>query len=500
MNSSDQAREMPLLRLLQRAEKAFAAGNHLDAERLYIEVLKSHPNHALALQRRARLSYLMGHHGGAAEFLRRSLASAPQQPEAWASVAELYRALGRPDLAREAYNNLTSLFPDIALGHTQTGIQDIFDGDPDKGLAGLRKGLELDPESGLAMLALARAGSLAVDDPAVALMEALFDKQTVPLQSRLEAGFARAEVALSAGDKAGYWDWLVKVNALQRASIDGGIVEVAALFDDIRRSLDDRFLDNARAPALQAPFTPIFIVGVPRSGAWLLEDHLARHPQITAGGSPFFLEQRIVVAAASVTRTLYPGAARALTAERRTHLAREYYRLMLDQQLGGRFIVDSNADNMKHIGLIKLLFPEAKVIHISRDPMAAGFSAFRHFLRGNQVYECDFEDFANYHRLVGELMDHWRTVCPGFVTDISYEDLVADPQGALSPVFDSLGLTAGAECHEPGPSLRGRRAENLFQSREAAAGEATVDWHDFEDGLAPLSAALSAEKPGFLIG
>jgi hypothetical protein len=214
--------------------------------------------------------------------------------------------------------------------------------------------------------------------------------------------------------------------------------EAEALF----AALADTRLPSFR-PAKPVPGTPgiVFIVGMFRSGTSLIERVLTGHPGVVDGGETFQFTAALREAAdyeapSVVDRQLLALAPRLDFDAVRTR----FHAYARWRAAGSAWLTEKLPSNFLVIGLIAHAFPEAKIIHLSRDPVATCFSNLRTYFRGAAEYSNSPGDFAHYFALYRSLMAHWRAVLPGRILDVAYEDFVADPEAGSRRMLDFCGL------------------------------------------------------------
>jgi len=150
-------------------------------------------------------------------------------------------------------------------------------------------------------------------------------------------------------------------------------------------------------------------------------------------------------------------------------------------------------NNFRHLGLIHLMLPNAKVIDARREPMACCFSNFKQLFASGQEFTYSIEDIARYYRTYVELMQHWDRVLPGRVLRIQHEGVVADLEGAVRKILDFCALEFEPACLEFHKTERSVRTASSEQVRRPINREGLDQWQNFEPWLGPLRAALGPD-------
>jgi len=238
---------------------------------------------------------------------------------------------------------------------------------------------------------------------------------------------------------------------------------------------------------------PIFVLGLPRSGSTLIEQILASHPQVE-GTQELSDVQRIVLELQGPSPDLdaprYPGALLELSAADARRLGERYLADTRAYRAGRPFFIDKMPNNFRHIGLIHLMLPNARIIDARREPMACCFSNLKQLFAQGQEFTYSIEDIARYYRTYLELMRHWDAVLPGRVLRVHHEDVVADLDGSVRRILDHCGLPFDPACVAFHETKRSVRTPSSEQVRQPIFRDGLDQWRKFEPWLEPLRAAL----------
>jgi hypothetical protein len=166
---------------------------------------------------------------------------------------------------------------------------------------------------------------------------------------------------------------------------------------------------------------------------------------------------------------------------------------MPNRILGRPYFVDKMPNNFRHIGLIHLILPNAKIIDARRDAMACCFSNFKQLFAQGQEFTYGIEDIARYYRTYVELMDHWDAVLPGRVLRVNNEDVIDDLEGSVRRILDYCGLPFEAACIEFHKTKRSVRTPSSEQVRQPIFRDGMDQWKKFEPWLGPLREALGPD-------
>ena len=236
----------------------------------------------------------------------------------------------------------------------------------------------------------------------------------------------------------------------------------------------------------------IFVVGLPRSGSTLVEQILTSHSRVDAT-----MELTEVI---SIARELnvsdqpeqgqYPQSIVNLSAAQIQNLAQRYLDYARPYRQQAPYFVDKAPGNFHHIGLIKTLFPNAKIIDVRRNPMASGWSLYTHFFAEGHQFSYDLATIGQYYNDYIELMDHWHSVLPKQILTIDYESLVNELRGGVDTLLQYCGLAFEDACLNFHLNSRAVATPSSEQVRQPLYTNALEHWKNYEAFLTPLKQAL----------
>ena len=385
------------------------------------------------------------------------LAQFPKQPRIWLNQGHALRAVGRREDARKAYRRAIALAPGL--------------GDAYWSLANLKTEPLTRQDEAAMMSQLARA-DLDPDDR-LHLRYALGKA----LEDRAEYGAAFEHYAAGA--------------ALRRRALEYNPDEQTDLVRRSQALFTSAFFRAREGAGSPAP-DPIFIVGLPRSGSTLIEQILASHSAVE-GTMELPDIGLIATLLGEATADGYPQCLASLSRGDLSSLGQLFLdRTRIQRKIGRPFFIDKMPNNFRHVGLIQLILPHAKIIDARRHPLATCFSAFKqHFAQG-QSFSYDLTDLGRYYRDYLALMAHFDAVLPGRVLRVIYEDMVDDTEAQVSRLLDYCNLPFEAACLKFHENERAVRTVSSEQVRRPIFREGLEQWRHFEHWLEPLKAALGA--------
>ena len=239
--------------------------------------------------------------------------------------------------------------------------------------------------------------------------------------------------------------------------------------------------------------SPILVVGLPRSGSTLIEQILASHSQVEGtmelADIPRMVQDLQGREAAGATPR-YPGILAGMKPEDFRRLGEKYLRDTRVYRTGKPRFIDKMPNNFRHLGLIHLILPNARIIDARRDPMACCFSNFKQLFASGQQFTYSIEDIARYYRMYMDLMTHWENVLPGKILRVEHESVVQDFETNVCRILDFCELEFEPGCIEFHKTKRTVHTASSEQVRRPLNREGVDQWRHYEPWLGPLKEAL----------
>ena len=238
---------------------------------------------------------------------------------------------------------------------------------------------------------------------------------------------------------------------------------------------------------------PIFVLGLPRVGSTLIEQILASHSMVEATHelpNILALSHKLNLRKVQEKTSRYPEILLSLSAPQLKMIGEQYIKDAEIFRTNKPFFIDKMPNNFRHIGLIKLILPNAKIIDIRRNSMSACFSCYKQLFAEGQEFTYDFSDLAGYYNNYIELMDHWNQVLPGQILSIKYEDLVNDFETSVNKILNYCNLEFENECLSFYKNTRSVRTPSSEQVRQPIYKKGLDYWKNYDDYLGDLKRDL----------
>jgi tetratricopeptide (TPR) repeat protein len=473
---------------------AFANGRNQDAAESAQRVLRRSPNDPAALTLVGRLALVAGEPEVAQKIFIRMVADHPGVAASWLDFATALRDLGRHRDAAEAAERALAIDAANAAGWIKLGEIALSLHERERASRAFRRALEVAPDNVAALRGISTAEDPVPED-VVARMESLCRSPEIAARPLAELHYTLAQIRRRAGRDEEFVEYLLAANAGQRALCADGVNEYRAQFDRLEACFTkDAFARAARAQEL-AP-VPIFILGMPRSGTTLVEQIVAAHPEVRAGGELDYMRGPLRRAVERETGKPFPAGFETLSSERLSGISSAYARRLQLVADGRRFVTDKTPGNFHLLGLLRLLFPSCKIVHVARDPMDTCFSILQYPFDDRSPHTCDMELLAYVYARYRKLMRRWHELFEHDFVTVEYERLVDSPADEARRVFEHCGLEwddSFLNFHSANAPVR---TFSAAQVRRPVYKSSVGGWRAYAEALAPLEKALRSALGG----
>ena len=451
------------------------APDHTKARIDYIQVLRKRQNYQESL-RQAKLL----------------LDSDPSNPQFQSVFAVESMQSGDYDTALSTFESILKILPEDPVTLTSRGHALKTQGQTDDAIDSYRRAIKKYAAHGEAYYSLANLKLFSFSDEEIGAMEAQESNLSISHMSRIYLNFALGKAY---EDKALFdqaFRFYERGNAFKKSQSRYKASDLTAEFKAQTEVFDHNFVASHSNTGFTAP-DPIFIVGLPRSGSTLLEQILASHSQVDGTmelPNMLALAQKLRRGERISAVNHYPGILKELTAEHFKEFGVKFIDETRVHRGSAPFFIDKMPNNFRHVGLIKLMLPNAKIIDARRHPMGSCFSGFKQLFAEGQEFTYGLEEVGTYYKDYVDLMDHWDTVFPEQVLRVQYEEVVADLDTQVRRILDYCGLEFEDSCINFYETDRSVRTPSSEQVRQPIYQSGVEQWKNFEPNLDPLKQAL----------
>ena len=473
-------------------------GVHEDADFLLETAIELEPNnpqlkidHIQVLRKRQKYEAALAQ----AEKL---LAHDPDSPVFKSIYAIECMQAGDYETALRIFDEVLAVLPDDLATLTSRGHALKTAGQTDKAIASYRRAIEVNPLHGDAWYSLANLKTYQFSQEDLDAMRAARSDPNLNNMGRIHIAFALGKALEDQGAYDESFQYYSEGNALKKLQTRFTIEQMDEEFAAQKRHCTAGLFETRTGTGTPAP-DPIFIVGLPRAGSTLIEQILASHSQVDGTlelPNILSLAHRLRGRKQISDRERYPRILHELPDDELRKLGEDYIENTAIHRQGAPFFTDKMPNNFRHIGLIHMILPNAKIIDARREPMACCFSGFKQLFAEGQEFSYSLEDIGNYYRGYVDLMEHWDTVLPGKVLRVQHEDVVADLEGQVRRILEHCNLPFEQACVDFHKTKRAVRTASSEQVRQPINTSGLEQWRHYEAHLGPLKAALGPVLEG----
>lgn len=424
------------------------------------------------------------------DLLQRLLVQKPRNSDV------LFR-LGKLNQQRELYEKAEDYFQK-AFKHDRTMVTALVNhakvcaalGNSEMALNLFRRAREIRPSYGEAHYGIALLNKDEISANDISLMEKACQSRQINSHDKAYLCYALGKVNDDQKKYEKAFEYFSEANRLKRETfpVFYNIDQDASYFEKIKQVFDNKFI-NSMNPQQNKSITPVFILGMPRSGTTLAEQILASHSQVYGAGE---LEEinNLVNEIQARTGKRFPEAIEKLTDSDWAALADQYID-NVSRKTAAKFVTDKRPYNFRYIGLIAKIFPNSKIIHCQRNPIATCFSIYRYHFSLTEPYATDLVDLGNYYVMYQDIMAFWEQQLPGRIFNLRYENLIKDPAEEIRAMLDYCDLPFEESCLEFFQTDRSVNTPSAAQVRQPLYTSAMEHWQHYEKQLQPLKTAMN---------
>ena len=363
-------------------------------------------------------------------------------------------------------------------------------GETEKAIESYRAAFAAKPDHGDAWYALANLKTYRFSEEEIERMEEQAARPDLAFMDRVHLSFALGKAHEDRENYEASFEHYERGNALKRAQTRYDADAMSAELAKQREVCTPELFAKHERKGHDAP-DPIFILGLPRAGSTLLEQILASHSQVDGTMElPDILALAHRLRGRKAGQSNYPEVLHDLTGEQLQTFGQQYIENTAIHRQGAPFFIDKMPNNFRHIGLIHLILPNAKIIDARRAPMDCCFSGFKQLFAEGQEFTYGLTEIGRYFADYVDLMEHWDAVLPGKVLRVQHEDVLDDPEGQIRRMLDYCGLPFEEACLNFHQTSRAVRTASSEQVRQPINRSGQGAWVPYDPWLGDLRAAL----------
>jgi tetratricopeptide (TPR) repeat protein len=422
---------------------------------------------------------------------RRALIIDPDYGEVHSNLGMALQGIGEFDEAIACFRKAVSINPKNAISCNNLGNALLETGELDEAIASYRNAILANPDYAEAHRHLSFVVKHTEYDNDIAEMEALYSRDDISDEQKLNLGFGIGKALEDLKQYEKSFGFIREANRIKRASYDYSISEDQTFFNKTKEAFTSQFF-SSHVDSGHADETPIFILGMPRSGTTLVEQILASHSLVFGAGELNDLACLVGRLSSDMVTGRYPECVTHYDKNVFKKTGTEYIERIRRHSHEAKYITDKMPQNFLQVGFIKAILPNAKVILCKRDPMDNCLSIFKNIFTGvgSHRYSYDMRELGHYYKLYLDLMEHWRNTLPGFMFEIQYEELVADQEIQTNKLLEFCGLPSEQACLSFHKTRRKVSTASSSQVRRPMYKDSIQLWKHYETQLEPLHRSI----------
>ena len=439
----------------------------------------------------ARILAERGKTEGAISACRQALKAKPDHPTVLNLLGRLLRETDDVAQAISYCRKALAQKPDAPDILNNLGIALLESGDLDGAAEALTRAVAIEPGSVATYINLASARKFKAGDPEIAAMERALADPKSDQRNAIGLRYAIGKVMDDIGEHERAFALYAEGAAMKRKTINYNGPAMARLFDRIKRVFTPDLIAEKAGLSMSAE-RPVFIVGMPRSGSTLIEQILSSHSQVQALGEVKTLHNAILSLDEGFAASMrYPELMHLMDGSQMEMVRRHFESHLPVLEEGKLLHTDKMLTNYFYVGLIYLLYPNARVIYSRRNAVDTCLSGFSKLFKEEMAYTYDLAELAQYYRKCTGLMEHWKKVLPaGFILDVDYEDVVSDIETSARAIVAHCNLEWEPACLDFHKSERVVKTASVAQVRRPLYQTSVARWKRYGAAIDPLMKEL----------
>ncbi len=424
---------------------------------------------------------------------RKAIRILPKFPSAMNNLGGCILASGNIPSAINVFQKTLKTAPDFYPARHNLGNAYYEKGENEKACECYRQVLSEHPEYTKSARNLSEAKKFSAKDNDFHTLETLAKRDDFKGKDKANVLFALAKAQEDLKETKTAFATYLKANKAHRDTFEFDLDEIAKEFKEIRGTINPDFY-KANLGKGERSNKPIFVLGMPRSGTSLVEQILSSHKKIHGAGELYFVEKTNFYLIREKGENTFSDAFTDMPSDFLEKLGKDYLRQMKELGVKADFIVDKMPRNFIYTGLIKLMLPDAKIIHCMRSPQDTCLSIFKKYFVGEQKFGYDLKELAGFYNLYLDHMDYWADLMGDSLYHIQYENLIADQKGETEKLLAYCGLEWDEACMSFYETKRAVRTASTDQVRRPIYKSSLEAWRTYEEELKPLNAVLGVRS------
>ncbi len=446
-----------------------------EAEASYTQAIALKPDFAEAHYNLGNTLKELGRLDEAEASYTQAIALEPDYAEAHSNLGITLKALGRLDEAEASYTQAIALKPDYAEAHSNLGTTLKALNRLDEAEASYTQAIALKPDFAEAHRMLASMKKFDAQDEQYSKMLELYLDKNISEEQRCHINFGLAKACEDLGNFEQAYTHYSQGNMLRKKLLNYDINQDVELFKQLKSSYPGIVENSLEPDNLSKNLIPVFILGMPRSGTTLVEQIISSHWQVTGAGELNFVDQFGAGIATGITK---------VNNESLLDFRQNYLNKLQNVSKGNLIVTDKMPLNFRYIGLLAAAFPEAKIIHVKRNPAAVCWANYKQYFVSKSIGYCyAIDDVISYHKLYENLMGFWTSTLSERIYNLDYELLTVNQESETRRLIEYLDLDWDEKCLSPQNNTRSVSTASNLQVRQKVYQGSSEQWRKYQPFL-----------------
>ena len=415
----------------------------------------------------------------------------PNFSQAYNDLGIIYKNTGKINEAKVCFENALKFKPDLAEAYNNLGLILMDKGKINEAKEKFRKAISINPNLTYVHRHLSVITKYTKNDSQIEEMEKVFKDKKIQNNQKMHLSFALGKAFEDLQEYENAFKYFDVGNKLRRAKFNYNIKNDVVFFENLKKIFNSSVLKKFANYGNQDK-TPIFILGMFRSGTTLVEQILSSHTKVFGGGESRVLNQIIIKYINQNMTNELPENLSEFDSSIFGKIGSSYIEAARKFQSKFEYITDKQPNNFKWIAFIKLALPNAKIIHCTRNPLDNCLSIYKNYFNfEDNPYAYHLDELGQYYNLYKNIMNFWHTLIPGFIYDISYEKLIENQEEETKKLLHRCNLEWDENCINFFKNKRSVSTASVMQVRRPLYKDSIESWKKYEKNLSPLIKRLN---------
>lgn len=407
------------------------------------------------------------------------------------NLGNLYRSTGKYTEAIKSFRNAITIKPDFFWSYYNLGISYISMGDFNNAIKSLEKCIEINKYFCPTHRSLSRLKKYTSQDKHFKQMNDLINDSKIIDNNKIELSFALGKAYEDINDFKKSFKYYKNANDLQKNILNFSIKKENEEFKNIKNTFNKNIINKSKNTN-KLGSNIIFIIGMPRSGTTLIEQIISSHAKVYGGGELNFIPNILKNNLRDADLKLSLENINLFNEDKLISIGNEYLEKIKIINKKNKIITDKLPINFKWVGFIKIILPNAKIIHVKRNSKDNCFSIYKnHFPASKIDFAYDLDDITNFYNLYSDLMTFWHKALPNEIIDVVYEELIVDPKKQIKKLLNFCDLKWDENCVKYYNNKRIINTASDIQARQKLYKSSINSWKKFETDLSPFFKKIS---------